>query len=340
LNEILQSTVELFPPAWLYPEITSARIVLDEQSFFSQDFREGCDALRADIIIENQQRGFVEVIYSEQKTDLDEGPFLKEERKLIDVVAKELALIIDQYRAEQERDELQDQLRHADRLATIGQLSAGVAHELNEPLSGILGFTQLIQKNPGIPEQVYKDLDKVVAASLHAREIIKKLMLFSRQTTPETTWVNLNMLVADGLYFIDSRCEKSGIELLRELEEDLPEVTADPGQIYQVLVNLAVNAIQAMPNGGRLTIRTACREEGISLLVEDTGIGMNEEVQNKIFNPFFTTKDVGEGTGLGLSVVQGIVNSHGGSVVVDSAPGAGTRIVVHLPSKGPIHGDG
>lgn len=333
LGRFLQSAVELLPPAWLYPEITSARIVMDGKAFYSDNFSQGCSQLRSSISVEGKERGFVEVTYREKRPQLDEGPFLSEERHLLDAVAKELLLIAEKYRAAQEREQLQEQLRHADRLATIGQLSAGVAHELNEPLGGILGFAQLSQKHPDIPPQVREDLEKIISASLHAREIVRKLMLFARQSPPEKTWLHLNLLIADGLYFIESRCRKSGIELVRKLDEDLPEITADPGQIYQVLINLAVNAIQAMPDGGRLTIQTAREGSGIRLVVQDTGIGMSDEVLEKVFTPFYTTKDVGEGTGLGLSVVEGIVNSHGGSITVESRPGEGTKFGVYLPSN-------
>ena len=338
IRGVLRSAVELLPPAWLYPEITSAQIVMDGETFQSAGFSKGCSQLRSDIVPEGRERGFVEVTYNREMPDLDEGPFLQEERHLLDAVAKELLLIADKYRAAFEREQLQEQLRHADRLATIGQLSAGVAHELNEPLGGVLGFAQLCEKDPDLPDQVKKDLEKIVAASLHAREIVKKLMLFARQTPPEKTWVRLNMLIEDGLYFIESRCRKSGIELVRELEEDLPEITADPGQVYQVLINLAVNGIQAMPQGGRLVIRTATAGKGNLLVVEDNGGGMSEEVRERIFTPFFTTKDVGEGTGLGLSVVEGIVNSHGGTIAVESAPGKGTRFTVYWPLTAPALG--
>jgi signal transduction histidine kinase len=335
ISGVLESAVKLLPPAWLYPEITSARIVMDGGTFHSAGFSRGCSQLRSDIVTEGRKRGFVEVTYNREMPELDEGPFLQEERNLLDAVAKELLLIAEKYRETCERAQLQEQLRHADRLATIGQLSAGVAHELNEPLGGILGFAELCEKNTDIPEPVRRDLEKIVAASLHAREIVRKLMLFARQTPPEETWVSLNMLIADGLYFIESRCQKSGIELVRELEEDLPEITADPGQVYQVLINLAVNGIQAMPQGGRLIIRTASRGKGNLLVVEDNGTGMSKEVQESIFTPFFTTKDVGEGTGLGLSVVEGIVSSHGGSITVESTLGIGTKFTVYWPSKAP-----
>ncbi len=333
LDEIFQGAVELLPPAWLYPQLCSARIVIDGETYLSNGYTSGCSQLQSSITSDGQERGFVEVTYSRRMPELDEGPFLDEERHLLDTVAKELWLISDKCRAAQESELLQEQLRHADRLATIGQLSAGVAHELNEPLAGILGFAQLTRKSPDLPEQVRRDLERIINASLHAREIVGKLMLFARQTPPEKTWISLNLLVADGLYFIESRCQKSGIKLERKLEDDLPDIIADPGQIYQVLVNLSVNAIQSMPQGGCLSILTSRKDAGILLIVEDTGMGMSEEVRQQIFTPFFTTKDVGEGTGLGLSVVESIITSHGGSISVESRPGEGTKFTVYLPCK-------
>jgi signal transduction histidine kinase len=151
---------------------------------------------------------------------------------------------------------------------------------------------------------------------------------------PRKTQVNLNQLVEEGLYFLESRCAKEGIELVRSLWPDLPEITADPGQLTQVLVNLVVNAVQAMPDGGKLAVETRVGDGYISLTVEDTGVGMSDKVAQKIFMPFFTTKDVDQGTGLGLAVVHGIVTSHGGSIKVDSKVGRGTRFEVKLPLAG------
>jgi len=331
LEEILQGISEHLPPAWLYPNITSARIILDEHSYSTPRFQEVDYKQVANIELDGEQRGTVEVAYSEEKPELDEGPFLKEERSLINTVAREIALIIERKQTEQEKEKLQDQLRHADRLATIGQLSAGVAHELNEPIGSIIGFAQLIQKNPNITDQVKNDIEKIMKASLHAREVVKKLMLFARQMPPQKTPVNLNRIVEEGLYFLESRCAKENIKVIRLLSQDLPEVTADPAQITQVLVNIIVNAIQAMPDGGLLTIQTKATDKVISLIVEDTGMGMEKNVLKKIFLPFFTTKDVGKGTGLGLAVVHGIITSHAGSIDVDSKIGHGTRFEIQLP---------
>jgi signal transduction histidine kinase len=145
--------------------------------------------------------------------------------------------------------------------------------------------------------------------------------------------VNLNDIVDDGLYFFEARCSKAGIRLVLELDRGLPEITIDAGQMNQVLVNLVVNAIQAMPEGGTLTVRTRLAEDRICLTVEDTGIGMSEELTNQVFLPFFTTKDVHEGTGLGLAVVHGIVTAHRGEIAVETEKGKGTKFLIYLPSR-------
>ncbi len=331
LPEILQETVELLPKAWRFPDIAAARIMCDGITYKTPEFRGGLQSLYAGIIVNEKKRGGIDVAYIRKVREYDEGPFLKEERNLIDAIADEVAVIIQRREAEEEKEKLEEQLRHADRLATIGQLAAGVAHELNEPLANILGFAQLVSRDPEKSETISKDIDKIIAASLHARTIIERLNLFARQSPQKKGLVNLNRVINEGLYFLESRCTKAGIEMLRILDPDLPEIIVDQGQMYQVLVNLVVNAIQAMPEGGTLTIRTTRRDEQIGFSVEDTGVGMDDEVIKKIFVPFFTTKDVNEGTGLGLAVVHGIVSSHGGEITVESNPGSGTIFNVSLP---------
>lgn len=333
LEEILQQIVELLPPAWQYPDIMEGRVILDGKVFATAGFREDGDKQSSQIVVSGNLRGTVEVVYLAAKPELDEGPFLKEERNLIDAIARQLALIIEQKEMEAEKARLQEQLLHADRLATIGQLAAGVAHELNEPLGNILGFAQLAKKVPRVPEQVEQDLMKIEKASLHAREITRKLLVFARQAPSSMTQVTLNQLIEDGLYFLKSRCAKAGIELVREIAPNLPEIQADPSQLNQVFVNLVVNSIQAMPEGGKLTITVAVRDDMVFISIGDTGYGMDKEALEKIFLPFFTTKDIGEGTGLGLSVVHGIVTSHGGTIEVESEVGKGTRFEIRLPIK-------
>ena len=331
LAEILRGTADLLPPAWQYPEIAAGRVTFDGRAYGTADFGEGRQTQSASIVVNGRRLGSIDVAYLEERPELDEGPFLKEERSLIDAVARHIALIVERRQADEDKFRLQEQLRHADRLATIGQLAAGVAHELNEPLGNILGFAQLAQKHPELPEQVAQDLDKIVATSLRARRIINDLMLFSRQKPPQKVRVDLNEVVEEGLHFLESRCARSGITIVRALSPELPEIIADASQLHQVFVNLSVNAIQAMPGGGTLKVATRRSGDRLVLSVGDSGVGMTEQVLKKVFIPFFTTKDVNEGTGLGLPVVHGIVTSHGGTIHVESSPGHGARFDMELP---------
>ncbi len=331
LGEVLARCVELLPPAWLYPDQAAARIEFDGRSFATVGFPEDGQRLVEAIAIGGRRRGQVEVRYRAKMHERDDGPFLAEERRLLAKVAQELGMLIEQRTAEEELHGLRDQLRHADRLATIGQVAAGVVHELNEPLGSILGFAQLVKKETGLPVQARQDVDKIVGAALHSREVVRRLMLFARRTPPVEKRANLNEIIAEGLYFLEARCERVGIELVRDLERDLPEIAGDPSQLYQVLVNLVVNAIQAIPAGGRITIRTRSTASSISMIVEDTGVGMSQAVRERALQPFFTTKDVNEGTGLGLAVVSGIVEAHGGTIHIESEEGRGSRFEIRLP---------
>lgn len=330
-DKVLQCIVELIPPAWQHPEIAAARIVLDGKRYETSGFKEGRRRQAAEVIVEGKCRGVVEVVYTEERPCPEDGPFLKDERSLLNAIARQIAVVVEHQQAEEERARLQNQLMHADRLATIGQLAAGVAHELNEPLSSILGFAQLLQRNAALPDGGRKDIEKIVTASLHAREIIKKLLLFARQTPTFKGPVNLNQVIVGAIDLFKHHFEKEGIELACALCPEMPVLAGDAGQLTQVLVNLVVNAVQAMPDGGRLLVRTQVHDGHVICIVEDTGMGMTEEVQNRLFLPFFTTKEVNQGTGLGLPVVHGIVTAHGGTIEVASAPGAGTTFTIRLP---------
>ncbi len=336
LKEILQRIIRILPPAWQFPEIACARITLDGECYRTAGFRQGCHCQTADLLVQGSLRGSIEVVYTEDRPEFAEGPFLPEERSLLETIAREVALVIERRQSEEAQSKLQAQLRHADRLATIGQLAAGVAHELNEPLGNILGFAQLVQKTTGLQKEAAADIDKIVRASLHAREVIHKLLVFSRQKLPVKAQVSLNRVVQEGLYFLESRCSRAGIQVCSKLASDLPDLDADSSQLQQVLVNLVVNGIQAMPDGGTLTIETRAARDFVSLSVTDTGCGMTDEVKERLFTPFFTTKDVDQGTGLGLAVVHGIVTAHHGTIHVESAPGQGARFEVRLPRGGNV----
>ena len=340
LEDMLQEIVELLPVALQYPNIATARISLGQDSYISDGFEAGPHRLSADMFAGKEKRGEVEVFYTKTApNNLDdrlcpmEEPFLAEEQHLIDGVARELNSIVERKYVEQEKQQLQEQVRHADRLVTIGELAAGVAHELNEPLGNILGFAQLAMKSPNLAEQARNDIEKIERASLYAREIIRKLMFFSRQSTSRMIDLSLNNVVEDSLLLLEPRCESARIEVIRDMDSSLPLIHGDPSQLQQVLVNLVVNAIQSMAEGGTLKISTLQETDKQCMIVEDSGAGITPDNLKRVFLPFFTTKDVGQGTGLGLSVVHGIITSHGGSVRVDSVIDNGTRFEVRLPNQ-------
>ena len=336
LDDILKKIANLITRAWRYPEIASSRIKLDGGVYLSDHFTDGPSRIRTPILVNKMRRGEVEVIYSENRPERDEGPFLYEERKLIEAIAQKISIIVTDKEADLERNQLQEQLHHADRLATIGQLASGIAHEINEPLAGMLGFSQLLLKDESLSPPVQKDLEKIKASALHTREIVKKLLLFSRQVPSKKTEVDPNAIIREVLSILERHIKDANVNVSLRLQPEIAKITADPSQISQVLINLVVNALQAMPDGGALTIESREADNWISLVVEDTGTGMSEKVKAKLFMPFFTTKDVDKGTGLGLPVAHGIVSAHGGTIHVESALGRGARFEVHLPISGRV----
>ena len=329
----LKTIVDLIPQAFEHPEKMAARVTVNGATHATSAFASTNRRFRENIVVRENIRGHIEV----GSVDGDPGktgetlPLSVEETGLMASASRKIAYMIEKMETREKKELLEEQLRHADRLATIGQLAAGIAHELNNPLGDILGFAQLASNSPDLPESVYKDLSKIVKSALYAREVIKRVLFFSRQAEVSKSEIDLNRLIENWMDFFEFRCSQNDIEIVLALEETLPSLNGDAAQLNQVLINLVVNAIHAMPEGGTLTITTRTRNDRICMRVQDTGTGMNQETRDKIFLPFFTTKDVDQGTGLGLSVVYGIVNEHGGSVKVESAVGQGSTFEIELP---------
>ena len=331
LDDLLMEVIKFLPSAWLYPEDAFARLQLDSRVYALPDYPEGRLSLAADLVIQGRRRGFVEIVYGQEKPALDEGPFLQEERKLLEAVARELSLIIDGQLQEKQLQEMKGQLQHANRLSMIGQLAAAVAHEINEPLTNIIGYAELAGKCPGLPEQAGQDVRRIVDISLHAREIVRKLMIFAHKMPSTLQPVDLNELVDESLGLFRSRCLKDGLKLQFEPGAGPAMVKADANHLRQIVVNLVLNSMQATPPGGGIGLRTSADSKTVTLTVTDTGAGMTDEICDKVFIPFFTTKRPGQGTGLGLSVVREIVDSYRGRIQIRSRLGQGTEISIELP---------
>jgi signal transduction histidine kinase len=227
------------------------------------------------------------------------------------------------------------QLLQTEKLATMGQLLAGVAHELNNPLSVVIGQTRLLQQAAAAGPLAEK-ADKIVRAAERCGRIVKNFLALARQRPLERQKVRLNQIVREAAELLAYQLRVDNVEVQSTLAEDLPVLWADPHQLHQVVVNLVSNAHQAMretPAPRRVTLATYAGRRGarVGLRVTDTGPGIPPEIQGRIFEPFFTTKPPGQGTGLGLSLCHGIVQSHGGSIRVESEPGGGATFVVELP---------
>jgi CheY-like chemotaxis protein len=213
-------------------------------------------------------------------------------------------------------------------------MAAGVAHEINNPLTGVLGFSQMIMENENIPEDLKQNLRRIADGSQRMAEIVKRLLMFARQAKPFKTSVNINEIIQNTLKLREYVLKTNNIEVITRLDPELPWVSADPGQMQQVFLNLIVNGEQAMRKAhgrGTLRITTERRENNIHIVVQDDGPGISRENLRRLFEPFFTTKDPGEGTGLGLSLSRSIILEHNGTINVESELRHGATFVIELP---------
>ena len=233
-----------------------------------------------------------------------------------------------------ERKRMELQLIQAERLAAVGELAAGVAHEVNNPLGGLQNFVKMMKKEPGNTSQNLEFLDLMSEGLQRIEVIIKQLMAFSRPYSTHMSNHSLNEIVESSLRFVDHRIKEQGIRLEKVLSPELPDIYGDADNISQVIINIIVNALDSMSSGGNLIIKTGyCGHQpsNIQVAITDSGIGIREEILNKIFNPFFTTKEMG--SGLGLAISKRIMDDHNGNILVESKVGEGTTFFVCLPVR-------
>lgn len=259
-------------------------------------------------------------------------------------------------RVQQKTEELElvnRQMMQVEKSASLGKMAATVAHELNNPLSGILTTAKLLEKKMYrlLPEgeertRVAESLDLIRSESTRCGNIVRDLLTYARESRTEFQEVQLNEIVQRALRLVDHHIEVAGVETEVGLFLKNDNIVCDGEQVTQILIALMINAVEAMPSGGQLQIKTwddpTIGSNQVFLSVSDTGIGIPDEIRDRVFDPFFSTKQEAKGVGLGLAVVYGIVQRHGGMITVDSDPGTGTRFTVQLlrnPPEGPGQGN-
>jgi len=238
-------------------------------------------------------------------------------------------------RAELLKQATRQQIRRSEQLASVGRLAAGVAHEINNPLTGVLAFADLMREKENLDDQDREDLGVIIRETKRAREIVRGLLDYARETPSVKTVLGVNDVVRQTTRLLGNREAFQHVNIVEILDDNLPPVSGDRNQLQQVLMNLALNACEAMPNGGTLRIATSLVDHRVVIEVTDTGCGIRPEHIEKIFDPFFTTKPVGKGTGLGLSVSAGIIQQHDGTLEAQSTLDKGTTFTITLPVARP-----
>ena len=361
---VLEELVMMMPPAWLHQDCCEARITYRDIHVSTPDWRDTPWRLTATFTT-SESKGTVEVVYLTAQPPAIEGVFLAEERALIDSIAEMLGAYLEHDFAERQRNRLEAQLRQSQKMQALGTLAGGIAHDFNNLLTAIGANTDLALIDPDVTPSVKECLTEVHNAHARARDLVQRIVLFSRRQESQREPVVLTTVVDEAVRLLRASLPPM-IDITFRAAPNLPHVLADASQMHQLIMNLGTNAGQAMPDGGTLTITLDVVAIGygaaspasdlhpgphVSVSVADTGTGISPEIRHRLFEPFFTTKGVA-GTGLGLSVVHGIVADHGGAITVESETGHGTTFRVYFPvtestgrlraptAPGIVHGQG
>ena len=311
--------------AFQYPEFTEIAIQQDKTSVKTGASKTAVQ-ISSSINLFHKEEGAVTAFLNKQ-----ELAFLTEEQQLIDNIALKIGDFLERVAIKRNETLLRRQMEHTDRLSIIGELTAGIAHELNTPLANILGFAELLKDGLTDDKEASSDLDKIIKNAIFSREVVKKLMFFTCAMPQEKKRINIVPQITSALNLLEATFRKEQVKYLVKIEEEELFLRADTVQITQIIFNLIINAIYFSPKNGLVTIEAFQDSDHIILKILDEGSGLSEEALEKVFEPFFTTKPTGEGSGLGLSVVHGIVASHKGSIVAQNNTGKGAIFSISLP---------
>lgn len=328
LEDTLQAVVERLPIAWKHSDKAIAEIKLPGIQVFSNPVNSPSVVQQSIIRLSGTEHGIVRIHYL--KRDFSVPPFLQEEQRLLETIALEIANIIERQQTREREAWYQSKFQQTDRLSILGEITAGIAHELNTPLTNILGYSEFIESHTR-DNQIKSDASKIQLAAKYTREVVKKLMYFSAEVPHRKMPTKINDLISDAIKLLQPNLQKAELKLSFSPAPVVFTPIVDPVQITQIIFNLVINSIYASPSGSTIQVGIDVSKDHWSIRVEDEGSGIPKNIQEKVFEPFFTTKPIGKGSGLGLSVVHGIVKIHDGHIKLASEPNKGTTFEIIFP---------
>lgn len=328
LGTSIEAIAHCLKKAWRYPGEAAVRIEVNSYKIAAGKKEKKLVNLQSEIRVFNEAAGTIEVGYPASTHTADD--FLEEEQKLLDNVSLAIGNLLERKQIRDSEAAIKRQVERADRLNILGEITAGIAHELNTPLANILGFAELMRPSAG-QGQMSRDLEKIVDSAIYCREVVKKLMFFACEMPQHMDKVAMKPILEDVLKLLGPALKKKNIKLVVAVDDGLPDLKADTIQLTQVLFNLIMNAVYFSPDSGELHIAVKRRQSGIRFQIADEGPGIAKEIEDKIYEPFFTTKALGEGSGLGLSVVHGIMSSHKGTISHKPNKPKGTVFILDFP---------
>jgi len=330
ISETLDKICSILKNAWRFSEQSIVELQLENYYYATSAIPQNTVFQRSSIIIFNEEKGYVKVHYPSNQFSKEH--FLDDEQKLLNKVSSDISVFYERQLNKGKEELLKRSVERADRLSILGEITAGIAHELNTPLGNILGFAEFIRERTK-DKQSQLDSDKIIKAAIYSREVVKKLMFFSCEMPQNMKFVKIIPIVSEALSLLGPNFKKAEISYEFDFNDPQLEGQLDSIQLTQVLFNILINAIYVSPRDTVIKVKVYSEESNFIIEIADQGPGIEEAFKSKIFEPFFTTKPIGEGSGLGLSVVHGIVKSHKGDILsIDNVP-QGTIFQVRLPLK-------
>ncbi|PIF29943.1 phospho-acceptor domain-containing protein [Flavobacterium sp. 9] len=327
-KKVLKNLIFIIKKAWRFNDDAIVEIKIPDYFLSTSKIISETVYQVSYITIGNYNAGYIKVHYLKNKHT--QNDFLADEQQLLDTISIEIGNYIEKSQNLEREKQLKKTAERMDRLSILGEMTAGIAHELNTPLGNILGFAELIKSNNTNPE-IESDISIIINSVMHSREIVKKLMFFSCEMPQQLIVKEIKPIVTFALSFLNQNFQKKQIKTELVFKNDAIRAKVDSVQITQVLFNLLINAVYASPANSIIRIIVDSDPENLFITIEDQGTGIPESIKEKIFEPFFSTKPSIDGTGLGLSVVHGIIKNHNGEITVKDNCPSGSIFIIKLP---------